>query len=306
MDGPFDIVGFGVATHDVLMEVEVFPPSGGKARILSREDLCGGLTATALVAASRLGARCWYGGALGANDVSEQVRGILRGYGVKMAVNSPYSAGVEPISAMVYVERESGERTILWSEFLTPAPILNGEAIEIALSAKCIFADHFFAEELSPLYCQARAKGIPIVGDFESSNFPGVAKALAFIDHPIFPASFVHEYLGHDDIPLAVLQLLREHDRSTVVITDGDKGAWFAGEGCETVHHQPAFSVPVCDTTGCGDVFHGAYAAMLAFGMTLPERVRFAAAAAALKATKKGGQAGAPTRCELEIFLTNQ
>jgi sugar/nucleoside kinase (ribokinase family) len=69
------------------------------------------------------------------------------------------------------------------------------------------------------------------------------------------------------------------------------------------VAHQPAFPVAVVDTTGCGDVFHGAYAAGLVRGLGVMERVRLAAAAAALKATRPGGQAGAPTLAEVEQFL---
>jgi sugar/nucleoside kinase (ribokinase family) len=64
--------------------------------------------------------------------------------------------------------------------------------------------------------------------------------------------------------------------------------------------------VAAVDTTGCGDVFHGAYAAALVRGMGVEERVRFAAAAAALKATRRGGQAGAPTLEEVETFLRGQ
>ncbi len=63
--------------------------------------------------------------------------------------------------------------------------------------------------------------------------------------------------------------------------------------------HQPAFEVNVVDTTGCGDVFHGAYCALLAQGADLATRVRLASRAAALKATQPGGQAGAPTLAEL-------
>ncbi len=72
------------------------------------------------------------------------------------------------------------------------------------------------------------------------------------------------------------------------------------------IRHLPAFPVEVVDTTGCGDVFHGAYAAGLAEGMNLPDRVRLAAAAAALKATQSGGQTGIPTRDAVDTFLTRQ
>ena len=301
----YDIVGFGVATLDVITEVETLPGPGGKAKILSRENHGGGLTATALVAASKLGASCWYGGALGENDVSDQVRRILTSYDVALPAVSPYPPEAETFTATVYLEKHSGERTILWSEFLTPPPIINQEATETALAAKCLFVDHFFAETLIPLYRQVRKRGIPIVGDFELSSPPGVKEAFAFVDHPILPVAFVREYIGHEDIPTAVLQLLHEHDRSAVVVTDGEKGAWFAEKGSDSVGHQSAFPVTVCDTTGCGDVFHGAYAAALTFGKSLPDRVRFAAAAAALKATRKGGQAGAPGRSDLERFLVD-
>jgi len=300
---PFDIVGFGVATLDVIVEVEKFPLPGGKAKILARENHGGGLTATALVAASKLGASCWYGGVIGDNAISHQVRRILEGYGIKLPAVTPYPPEAEPICATVYLEKQTGERTILWSEFLTPPPIITTEAREIALSAKCLFADHFWSEALIPLYRQVRAEGIPIVGDFETLTSPDSENALAFVDHPIFPAACVRARFGDDGISAAVLQLLREHDRSAVVVTDGAKGAWFAEKGDDTVRHLPAFPITVCDTTGCGDVFHGAYAAALTQGMSLPDRVRFAAAAAALKASQKGGQAGAPTRNELERFI---
>ena len=59
----------------------------------------------------------------------------------------------------------------------------------------------------------------------------------------------------------------------------------------------------IVDTTGCGDVFHGAYAAALAQGEDLPRRIALASATAALKATRRGGQAGIPFRQAVEQFL---
>ena len=59
-------------------------------------------------------------------------------------------------------------------------------------------------------------------------------------------------------------------------------------------YHQPSFTVKEVDTNGCGDVFHGVYAAGLVKGMPAAERIRFASAVAACKATRPGGQQGIP------------
>src|SRR5215475_4079874 len=66
----------------------------------------------------------------------------------------------------------------------------------------------------------------------------------------------------------------------------------------------PAFAVKVVDTLGAGDTFHGAFTLMLAEGMNERVAMRFAAAAAALKCTKYGGILGAPSRAEVEAFLS--
>ena len=91
-----------------------------------------------------------------------------------------------------------------------------------------------------------------------------------------------------------------------VAVTCGDDGVWYRASGDEQVAFLPAFRVEVVDSTGCGDVFHGAYALGLAGGMDVPERMRFAAATAAMKATKPGGQAGIPDWESVVAFLSER
>ena len=66
---------------------------------------------------------------------------------------------------------------------------------------------------------------------------------------------------------------------------------------------MPAFAVEVVDTTGAGDVFHGAFALALAEGRTEDHALRFAAAAAAVKCTRRGGRAGIPDRTTVDAFI---
>jgi sugar/nucleoside kinase (ribokinase family) len=89
------------------------------------------------------------------------------------------------------------------------------------------------------------------------------------------------------------------------VVTSGAQGCWVAEREAEPVH-LGAFKVEAIDTACCGDVFHGAYAAALAFRRPLFERLRHAAAAAALKATRRGGQQSFPTADEVASFLKSK
>ena len=77
-------------------------------------------------------------------------------------------------------------------------------------------------------------------------------------------------------------------------MTDGERGCWFAERGGEARRIVAAIPVQVVDTTGCGDVFHGAYAAAIARGESPDRAVEVANAAAAIKATRAGGRTGIP------------
>ena len=301
---PYDIVGFGVATLDLIMEVSDFPAAGGKRQILSSETHGGGLTATALVAASKLGAKTWYGGALGENERSDTVRKILTGYDVALSDPGLYPKEAEPVFAHVYVDRQTGERTIFWSNLGSVAPIVNDVTIGITLASKCLFVDSFQAKTLLPLYRLAKKHHLPIVGDFETVGDSDEEEALSLVDHLIVPAAFARQYTGQNDPGEAVGRFLKKPGHQVVVVTDGAKGAWFADRENQQVRHQAAYPVEVYDTTGCGDVFHGAYAASLVFGEPLETRIQTAAAAAAIKATRRGGQTGAPTRQEVLRTIT--
>jgi sugar/nucleoside kinase (ribokinase family) len=87
----YDILGLGCATVDDLLYVDSYPPPDTKTRILRSERQCGGLTATALVAAARFGAKCAYAGQLGNDDQSTFVDRALRAEGIDTLVHAAAS-----------------------------------------------------------------------------------------------------------------------------------------------------------------------------------------------------------------------
>jgi sugar/nucleoside kinase (ribokinase family) len=175
-------------------------------------------------------------------------------------------------------------------------------AKELILRARVLLVDRFGIPGMIRAAKIARAAGIPVVADFESSHLPRFAELLALSDHLIVSHGFAAKLTGVKS-PAATAERLWRPNRSVVVVTCGADGCWFVDGPNQKAQHLPAFRVKAIDTTGCGDVFHGAYAFALARGLPLRERLRLASAASAIKATRHGGQAGIPTRAQLQSFL---
>ena len=85
-----------------------------------------------------------------------------------------------------------------------------------------------------------------------------------------------------------------------VVARQGDKGATVYTR--DAVYSSPAFSVPIRDRVGAGDVYDGAFLAALLHGFTPQEANRRACAAGAWCVSHFGGRSG-PTQEEMQTIL---
>lgn len=297
----FDVLGLGCAAVDDILYVPDYPPPDGKVEVRARERHCGGLCATALVAAARLGAKCAFAGTLGDDEGSQFALDTLRREGVDVR-HFVRHAEAGPVRSVIVVDEARRTRNI----FFHVPPRLGAHARlpsrELILRSGVLLVDRFGIPGMIRAARMARGAGIPVVGDFESFGYPRFSELLALVDHLIVGESFGRQFTGATT-PAAAAKKLWRKDRSAVVITCGARGCWHFDGSASAARHLPAFRVKAVDTTGCGDTFHGAYAAALARGLPPVERLRFASAASALKATRHGGQAGIPGRREVERVL---
>ncbi|MHB8637401.1 MAG: PfkB family carbohydrate kinase [Fimbriimonadaceae bacterium] len=300
MTDRFDVLGIGVVSIDDLLYVDKFPAADEKAPVRRHERHCGGLTGTALVAAAKLGARCAFGGLLGFDELSRTVEAGLVRHGVDVSP-AVRREDARPVHATIVVGEVGHTRNIF---FNVTAPIgadVAGPSEEVIRDSRVLFVDSVGVDGGLRAVEIAHGAGRAVVADFEHDDHPRFAELMAQVDHLVLSEGFARQVTGCVSSITATRELWCAN-RKAVVVTCGAGGVWYTGDGRD-VEAQAAFRVDVVDTTGCGDVFHGAYAAALAQGEALPQRVRFAAAAAALKATKPGGQNGAPTRVQVEQFL---
>jgi sulfofructose kinase len=303
MTKSIDILGLGCVAVDDLLYVPSFPAANTKLRVLSWERQCGGLTGAALVTAARFGARCAFGGLLGLDELSHVIEENFLNEGVEVKF-APRAMDASVVHATVIVATETGTRNIFYriNGRLGADDLLPTESV--IRSARVLFLDHYGMVGNLRAALIARGAGIPIVADFERDDDPRFQKLLGLVDHIVLPEDMAAKVTGKRS-PQSAAETLWHKERQAVVITCGAGGSWFVGTD-QMLMHQPAFKVRAVDTTGCGDVFHGAYAAALAQGATLNECVRVASAAAALKATQPGGQRGIPTRSQVDEFLQSE
>lgn len=303
MKAVFDILGLGAVAVDDLLYVESYPPADAKAYVLRSDRQCGGLTATALVAASRLGARCAYAGVLGTDELSEFAIRKLTGENIDVTY-AQRDANARVIHSYIVVDVHRHTRNVFADSNGVVGADPHWPRPELIERSRVLLVDHFGVPGMIRAARIARgAARRPVVADFERAPGAEMSELLELVDHLIISQTFGDSLTGESD-PRAIVERLWSDSRTTVAVTCGAEGCWYRiDRETARVEHQPAFQVNAVDTTGCGDVFHGAYACALAGGLDLTECIRFASAAAALKAMRAGGQAGIPNRAAVETFL---
>jgi ribokinase len=301
-DATWDILGFGAIAVDDLIYLDAFPTPDSKIRVQSRERHGGGLCATALVAASKLGARCAFAGVLGDDELSRFSIGELQSAGVDVSQVLAHSTA-RPRHSTILIESQHQTRTILSSaEGAVPFP---PERItpQVLARTKVLFLDHTSGDTGLAATRIARDLRIPMVADIERLNVPALSEWLPLVDHLIVGEKLARELSPELDVEDVARDLGR--NRALAVVTRGADGSVACGRDTGgQVLVVPAFAVEAVDTTGCGDVFHGAYAAELARGSEVLARLKMASAVAAIKAQHRGGRGGLPTRDEALALFT--
>jgi sugar/nucleoside kinase (ribokinase family) len=295
---PVDVVGLGAATVDYLGLVPHHPEPDTKLAMREFSRQGGGLAATALVAVARLGGSARYLGKLGEDDFSREILAGLAADGVATdaVVIRPDARGR---FSFILVEEGSGRRTILHTGHgpasLTPEELCR----EAVLSGRALLVDTSDPDSARRAAAWARAAGRPVLLDGDRYH-PEARDLPAQVDYAIVSHGYATAYTGEAD-PAQAARLLDGTIPGVAVVTAGARGAYAVLP--DGFFHQPAFPVPVVDTTGAGDVFHGAFLWAVLRDWDPRRCLTFAAAVAALKCRTLGGRAGIPTLAETLAFL---
>jgi len=336
----YDVIGLGLSVVDCLIRLKdptvVFQGKGGQFRpdrilpkksrqILDWSIQGGGLTATAMAAVGRLGGKAAMITKVGDDEWGRFIISNFTEYHVDtshvfvdkslttwvtfiLIGKDGSNQWVRPETLTDFDLPDDISRAANWvmSHQRTPMERMqlstySQDELDIVTDGKILNlgnADDTFLEAARI----ARKHDIPTCLDMEAGlvSHPNLRALLPHITYCI-PSRRAAMAFTHETDPRAMCRAILAHGPEVAGVTLGEDGVVFATRH-ETVVRK-AFPVHAVDTTGAGDVFHGAFSFGVVQGWDLARVVEFASAVAALKCRRLGGRAGIPTRAEVDAYL---
>src|ERR1051325_7625493 len=295
----FDVVGVGLNATDTLLIVPRFPAYAGKVPF-EREILSpGGQVASAMVACARLGLSVKYIGTVGDDERGRVQMESLQSSGINLDdVQVRKNCGNQ--SAYIIIDQITGERTVLWARpaCLRLAP--ESIATEMITCARLLHIDGHDTPAVARAAAIARQHGIPVTVDVDTI-YHGFDRVLPQVDYLITSSEFPVQWTNERD-PFKALEMIQaEYGMRVAAMTLGAHGALALTAG--KFVYSPAFVVNCVDTTGAGDVFHGAFCYSVLHGMPMRDTLEFSNAMAALNCTRLGARGGIATVSEARALM---
>ncbi|MDJ0954900.1 MAG: PfkB family carbohydrate kinase [Acidimicrobiia bacterium] len=241
----------GLTTFDLAYFVPQLPARGRKGTATRSYVDAGGPVGNAAITASILGSDAEVHSVFGDGHFAARVKEILAGYEVACA---DHGEGIDLPVASVWID-ESGERTILSTDNKRSQVRAQHELIDIS-GARAVLLDGHYPQLQVALADAASAAGVPIVLDCGRWR-PVFADLLPVATALIMTATFRPPDLEAASVGEAVGAIRERYEPELCAVSRGsDPILVSTADGLIEV---PVPVVDVVDTTGAGDVLHGAY-----------------------------------------------
>jgi sulfofructose kinase len=291
-----DVLCVGLATYDLVYQVDHHPGADEKCFAAGLVMGGGGPAANAAVTAAKLGGTSAFAGYLGVDAFGRMHFEELVSEGV---ITSLVVRGDHLVPLSSIIVKPGGERTVVSHK--GAAPVLEPDQVDFTkLRPRAILFDGHQPAISIPLAAKAKGQNIPAILDAGSVH-KGTVELAPLCGYLVASTKFARDFSGEKD-PAQALSFLSRM-APVAVITLGEAGIiWASGHKSGSLG---AFMVDAVDTTGAGDIFHGAFALAIARGEKLGFALRYASAASALGCTKIGARASIPTEAEVKAIMRN-
>jgi len=253
------IIGIGAATLDRLIWVEEFPADEGVTEMRDEATDGGGPVATALCVLAHLGRECLLVDRLGDDPAGEHILRGLKGHGV--ATNGvSVVAGARSAEAVILVRRRDGARHIVYRRSSAGEPDAESVKPEWLRGARLLHVNGRHEAAARRAVTLAKQAGVRVSFDGGAGRYRETLRDLVVAsDILIVARGFAAAFTGREEVAEQLDALFEATHAEVVVITDGARGSWVSERVGARFHQRASAIAEVVDTTGCGDVYHGAF-----------------------------------------------
>ena len=288
------VVCVGHSTYDTTLPMDFYPAENLKYRITEHIECGGGPASNGAYLLAKWGMDTTMMSAVGDDYYGQQIVKEFKEIGANIDCLEVHSNYMTP-SSYIIANRSSGSRTIITSK-KDPIRKLDHDG-HIPADLILIDGEH---PETAEAVLLANPDAISVI---DAGRLTDDTKRLGkLVKYVVCSKVFAEEFAGRKidvsdlDSLIYCYEKLREYFQNTVVITLEDKGSFTKLEDYEIL---PTVKVQAVDSTGAGDIFHGAFAYFIGNGYSLRDTIHYASITSAISITRVGARISIPELSEV-------
>lgn len=285
------ILCIGQSVYDITFPCEESIIENQKYRIYDRLECMGAPAANAAYLCALWGADTYLMARVGNDLFGKEIQRQLEE--VKVHTETMLIDQNNPTSiSCIITNTANGNRTILNSPMKETAYPINYPKQDIDI---ILMDGHELQASLDAIQHYPNAITVLDAGTYK----PEIMELLHAVEYLVCSQDFAYQYTNimidvhNKDTLLKTFQKLKELNKHQIVITLGDQGVIY--EKDNEVHHIPAFQVNAIDTTGAGDIFHGAFTYFISHLYSLEDAIYMSSLTSAISVETLGGKTSIPT-----------
>lgn len=290
------ILCIGHASYDISCPVNEFPAENVKYRLNEVYEAGGGPACNGAYLLGKWGIDTYFAGAVGSDDYGNKIKKELESVQVKTNyLETSYDKGTSV--SFILINKQSGSRTLF--NISKDYPTLK--KYDFMDEPDIIYVDgHEYNATMAALNKYPNAISVIDAG----RPTPEVLEICKNIKHLVCSLSFAEaltkikaDYNNPTTLVSMYTSLKKKYPNSEVVVTLEDKGALYSID--DQIKVMPGIKTDVLDTTGAGDIFHGAYVYALSCNYPKEKVITYANIAAGLSVSKYGSRLSIPSLTEV-------
>ncbi|MFA5407505.1 MAG: PfkB family carbohydrate kinase [Bacilli bacterium] len=279
------ILCIGHASYDITIPFDGYPTENTKNRVEGKVECGGGPASNAAYLLGKWGMDTTFVGVLGNDVYADRITEEFKSVGVNTKYIE-YDKEAETTLSFVIVNKNSGSRTTLTHRLSqmklkkecnikTDVILMDGQELEASLQA---------------LENNPRAISILDAGSLKEENVTLGKK----VDYLVCSKTFAEDFtkikidFNNPSTISEIYAIMHKEFNNNIIITLEAKGCLYMKDN--VIRLMPSINVTPIDTTGAGDIFHGAFTYCIASNYNIEKSLKISNIAGALSVTRMGGR----------------